>query len=175
MKLTGDAENFNIRARLVAQEFTRGNLEAIFAATTPLEANKALLSLAVTEGIGYCDGWHYKLDFIDIKRAYFYAPSKTNVYIKLPYEDRAEGLCGKLNKSMYGTRDASLNWENEYIRFMESIGFICGLSSPCLFYHPGKDIRAVVYGDDFMLLGSEDYLDWFKVDGRNQKGLCHRL
>ena len=120
----GDEDNFNIRARLVAQEFTKGKLEAIFAATPPLEAKKALLSLAVTEGIGYGDGWHYKLDFIDIKRAYFYAPAKRNVYIKLPYEDRAEGMCGKLNYSIYGTRDASLNWEWEYIRFMESIGFV---------------------------------------------------
>jgi len=160
----GDEDNFNIRARLVAQEFTKGKLEAIFAATPPLEAKKTLLSLAVTEGIGYGDGWHYKLDFIDIKRAYFYAPAKRNVYIKLPYEDRAEGMCGKLNYSMYGTRDASLNWECEYIRFMESIGFVRGLSSPCLFYHPGKDIRAVVYGDDFTLLGSEEYLNWFKAE-----------
>ena len=149
---------------MVAQEFTKGKLNTIFAATPPLEAKKALLSLAVTEGIGYGDGWCYKLDFIDIKRAYFYAPAKRDVYIKLPIEDHLEGYCGKLNKSMYGTRDASLNWENEYICFMASVGFVKGLSSPCLFYHPGKDIRAVVYGDDFTLLGSEIQLDWFKAE-----------
>ena len=160
----GDAEKLNIRARLVAQEFSKGKLSTIFAATPPLEAKKALLSLAVTEGIGYGDGWHYKLDFIDIKRAYFYAPAKRDVYVKLPAEDFTEGYCGKLNKSMYGTRDASLNWENEYIRFMTGIGFVRGLSSPCLFYHPGKDIRAVVYGDDFTLLGSEEHLNWFKAE-----------
>ena len=160
----GDEENLNIRARLVAQEFNQGKLATIFAATPPLEAKKALLSLAVTEGIGWGDGWHYKLDFIDIKRAYFYAPAKRDVYVKLPIEDYEEGYCGKLNKSMYGTRDASLNWENEYIRFMLSVGFVRGLSSPCLFYHPGKDIRAVVYGDDFTLLGAEEALDWFKAE-----------
>ena len=159
----GDEEEINIRG-LVAQEFTKGKLSAVFAATPPLEAKKALLSLAVTEGIGYGPGWHYKLDFTDIKRAYFYAPAKRDVYVKLPMEDQSEGMCGKLNKSMYGTRDASLNWENEYIRFMISVGFVRGLSSPCLFYHPGKDIRAVVYGDDFTLLGSETHLDWFKAE-----------
>ncbi len=71
----GDEDNVNIRARLVAQGYSQGKLSAIFAATPPLEAKKAILSLAVTEGIGYGDGWHYKLDFIDIKRAYFYAPA----------------------------------------------------------------------------------------------------
>ena len=65
---------------------------------------------------------------------------------------------------MYGRRDASLNWENEYIRFMTGAGFVRGLSSPCLFYHPAKDIRAVVYGDDFTLLGSEEHLNWFKAE-----------
>jgi len=160
----GDEDEYNIRARLVAQEFSKGKLSTIFAATPPLEAKQALLSVAVTEGIGYGEGWYYKLDFIDIKRACFYAPAKRDVYIKLPLEDLTEGYCGKLNKSMYGTRDASLNWENEYIRFMTSIGFIRGLSSPCLFYHPGKDIRAVVYGDDFTLLGAEEQLNWFKTE-----------
>ena len=111
--------------------------------------------MAVTEGIGFGDGWHYKLDFIDIERAYFYAPAKRDVYVRLPMEDDKDGYCGKLTKSMYGTRDASLNWECEYIRFMNSIGFTTGLSSPCLFYHKSKDIRAVVYGDDFTLLGAK--------------------
>ena len=64
---------------------------------------------------------------------------------------------------MYGTRDASLNWECEYIRFMESIGFVKGQSSPCLFYNKSKDLRAVIYGDDFTILGSEDALNWFKA------------
>ena len=160
----GDEDKYNIRSRLVAQEFSKGKLSTIFAATPPLEAKKALLSMAVTEGIGHGDGWCYKLELIDIKRAYFYAPAKRNVYVKLPMEDATNGYCGKLNKSMYGTRDASLNWEIEYIRFMNKVGFTTGISSPCLFYHKAKDIRAVIYGDDFTLLGDEKALDWFRKE-----------
>lgn len=100
--------------------------------------------------------------FIDIKRAYFYVPAKRNIYIKLPMEDFEEGMCGKLRKSMYGTRDASLNWAEEYVRFMESVGFTRGKSSPCLFYHAGEDLRAVVYVDDFTILGAEHNSDWLK-------------
>ena len=40
----GDDQDPNIRARLVAQEFAKGKLNTIFAATPPLEAKKALLS-----------------------------------------------------------------------------------------------------------------------------------
>ena len=48
----GDDINFNVRSRLVAQEFPKSKLSAIFAATPPLEAKIALLSMAVTEGTG---------------------------------------------------------------------------------------------------------------------------
>merc|ERR1712005_42236 len=111
--------------------------------------------MAVTEGIGYEKGRRkdgMKLDFIDIKRAYFNAPVKRDVYIQLPKEDAADGYCGKLKKSMYGTRDAAQNWEAEYSEFMESIGFKRGIASPCVVYHPERNIRCVIHGDDFTLL-----------------------
>jgi len=52
------------RARLVAQEFAEGKLEKIFAVAPPCEAKKMLLSIAVTEGIGYGPGCQYTIDFI---------------------------------------------------------------------------------------------------------------
>ena len=64
-----------------------------------------------------------KIDFIDIKRAYFYAKARRDVYVKLPPEDDEPDMCGKLNKSMYGTRDASQNWEEEYSDTLMSMGF----------------------------------------------------
>ena len=56
-----------------------------------------------------------KLDFIDVRRAYFHAPCKRDVYIVLPEEDAENGMCGKLEMSMYGTRDAAQNWEETYL------------------------------------------------------------
>lgn len=84
------------------------------------------------------------------------------MYVRLPDEDQTEGMCGKLNKSMYGTRDAAHDWECEYAGFMINCGSEQGRSSPCLFYHPGKDIKAVIYGDDFTMSGTGSALDWFK-------------
>ena len=42
-----------------------------------------------------------------------------------------------------------------------SIGFVRGLSSPCLFHHPDRDIDTVVHGDDFTSLGEEKQLKLF--------------
>ena len=63
---------------------------------------------------------------------------------------------------MHGTRDAAQNWECEYVEFMEGIGFRRGQSTPCIFWHKEKGIRAVIHGDDFTLLGNEVALDWFR-------------
>lgn len=120
------------------------------------------MSFAVTEGIGYGDGWHYKLNSIDIKRAYFWAPARRDIYVRLPLEDLEEGMCGKLDQSMYGTQDAAFDWEIEYTEFMIKCGFVEGKSTPCLFKNPAKDLCAVIYGEDFTLLGSETMLDWFE-------------
>ena len=77
-------------------------------------------------------------------------------------ENHQEGYCGKLNKAMYGTRDAAQNWEYEYVTFMERIGFKRGAASPCVFYMAARNLRVVVHGDDFTILGYEEDLDWFR-------------
>ena len=56
------------------------------------------------------------------------------VFVQIPEEDYEEGMCGRLNKAMYGTRDAAQNWEAAYAEFMESIGFTRGVSSSCVFW-----------------------------------------
>ena len=59
--------------------------------------------------------------YVDVSRAYLYARAERPVYDKLPDEDIEpgdEGKGGRLNMSMYGTRDAPLNWSKEYGDFL---------------------------------------------------------
>jgi hypothetical protein len=46
---------------------------------------------------------------------------------------------------------------------MQSLGFTRGKCSPCTFYHREQNIRAVIHGDDFTLLGIDKNLDWFRA------------
>ena len=103
-----------------------------------------------------------KLDFIDVRRAYVHAPAIRKVFIQLPDEDYEEGMCGELIKAMYGTRDAAQNWEIEYGQFMEEMNFMRGKSSPCVFNNKERELRVVVHGDDFTVMGKENQLDWFR-------------
>ena len=103
-----------------------------------------------------------KLDFIDVRRAYFHAKARRPVFIELPAEEAEEGMCGELQKSMDGTRDVAQNWEREYCDMLEGAGFTRGLATSCAFYDKVQDIRVVVHGDDFSVLGYEKDLGCFR-------------
>ena len=94
----------------------------------PLEAKNMFFSLAVTEGIGYQEG----SEMMDSRLSSLACGGRTFTPMHaVPPEDAAPGMCGLLNKSMYGTRDAAQNWECEYAGFMESCGMQRGSAIPC--------------------------------------------
>ena len=108
----GDDKDPECRSRIVAQEIKANDVyrDDLFAATPPLEAKKLLFSLATTEGIGYFGSditSGMKIEFIDIRRAYYQAHARRQLYVKLPPEDQSPGMCGRLNKALQGTRDAA--------------------------------------------------------------------
>ena len=161
----GDEQHPNYRSRYVGREFkSNDHRDDLFAATPPIEAIKALVSLAASQkGKKHIK----KLSFIDVSKAYFHAPATRPVYVELPDEalephERGGHICGKLNYSLYGTRDAAQNWEAEYTRYLTKLGFKRGLSSPCIFYHAARDMTVVVHGDDFTTLGEESQLNWLE-------------
>ena len=94
----------------------------------------------------------------DIGKAYFFAPATRNIFIELPPEDAAPGMVGMLEKSLYGTRDAAMNWAAAYTSVMLDMGFRKGKSSPCSFVHKEWDICTVVHGDDFLSVGPAENL-----------------
>ena len=88
-----------------------------------------------------------KIEFIDVRRAYFHAEAIRDVYVEAAPERAKVGMWGRLNKALYGTRDAAQNWAYSYMSFMKPIGFVTGKSSPCVFWHADEEIRVVVHGD----------------------------
>ena len=102
---------------------------------------------------------------IDIKRAHFYAPAQRELFVDLPPEDPKyddKSTCGLLLQSLYGTRDASSNWEKEYCRSLAAGGFVRGSASPCHFWKPSWDVRLLVHCDDFFAVGPMDGLQKFR-------------
>lgn len=71
-------------------------------------------------------------------------------------------MCGRLLKAMYGKRDAAQSREYAYAEELVQLGFRRGKATPCAFYHPARNLRLVVHGDDFTLLGHEPDLKWYR-------------
>lgn len=155
----GDASKPCYRSRLVIQEVRMSGTEAIFAATPPLESIRFLLSLQRSRR-------GYKVMFIDVRRAHWTAKIDRLVYVRLPPEalpsDCSEPMCGRLNKAMYGCRDAARQWEIEITDFFVCNGFVPGLGSPVLYVNTVRDIKVSVHGDDVTALGRAEDLEWLK-------------
>jgi hypothetical protein len=162
----GDDVRKDYRARLVGREMKAmtGKRDDIFAATPPLESLRFVLSIAAS------NQWNdkpYLVMATDVKRAYFYAPARRPIYVEVPEEDKVEGegdVVGELQLSLYGTRDAAVNWSNAYTKFLKDSGFEQGRGSPCNFLHPERGIRLTVHGDDFTSVGSEEDLAWLDAE-----------
>ena len=75
-----------------------------------------------------------------------------------------EGVLGKLQRAMYGTRDAALNWAREYADTLRRAGSRQGKSNPCLFWNEKLDVAIMVHGDDFVAIGSSANLKTLKSD-----------
>ena len=104
----------NYRSRLVARELNLSERPDLFAATPPLESLRYTISRCASAQNRQRP---HRLMAIDVSRAHFYAESIRLVFIELPKEDRLpgdEGMVGRLNLSLYGTRDAAQNWSIEY-------------------------------------------------------------
>ena len=133
----GDAASPNYRARLVGREIAREKSLDLFAATPPLESLRAIISLCSSR---QRRRQPHRIMSIDVKRAYFYAEATRPIYIAIPDEDKEEGdqdRVAKLNLSLYGTRDAAMNWAATYTKHLKDLGFLVGKGSPCNFHHRG--------------------------------------
>jgi hypothetical protein len=143
------------RSRLVAKDYKRkgeGEISELFASMPPLELVKLQLSRAAAVG--------EKTMLIDVKKAHLHAPIKGDVYVDLPPERYKPGKCARLKFTLYGMRQASRNWEDEYGQTLRQSGFDVGKASGSTFFHRDRGVRVVVHGDDFVSTGSIEDLRW---------------
>ena len=104
----------------------------------------------------------------DVSRAFFETPAKRNICVGVPKEDRTEmdirhDKVGHLRMSLYGTRDASTNWQEEVAKEMKAWAFIRSRYNPSLFYlHKGRNLRTFLHGDDFAAVGTLENVNLLK-------------
>ena len=102
----------------------------------------------------------------DVRRAYFYAKARRDIYIEIPAEDPdgGPGVLGKLELCLYGTRDAAKWWQDTLSDQLENCGFVRGKGHPSVFWHPTRHIKTLVHGDDYVTSGDANDLNWVEAE-----------
>ena len=100
-----------------------------------------------------------KLSFIDVKKAHLCSDVLRELYVEPPPEaNEPPDIVWRLQRAMYGTRDAGAAWEREWTKTLNSVGFESDVSNPALLHCEKLDASMVVHGDDFITLDDSEAL-----------------
>ncbi len=106
---------------------------------------------------------------LDVKRAFLHGIATWTIYVELPDEESEHGkFVGRLNNTLYGTRDAPVAWLRAAKADMEALGFLECKVTTGVYVHPSRDIRVVTHVDDFLVAGELADLEWLRDEMTNE-------
>ena len=87
-----------------------------------------------------------------------------STYVQLPLEDcdSGSGMCGILQRHMYGTPKAAAGWQSERSSKLVDMEFTQGGARPCIFFHSDWDILCSAHGDCFVAVCPFDAIDCYE-------------
>ena len=136
-------------------EFKSGDRPDLYAATPPLEALKAIMSIAAGHSA------EFSLMHVDVSHAYFHAKPLRLALVKMSAEDcsgKDKGKIGLLKKSMNCARDAASNWERDWQGHLANWGYELGRISRNFFHNNKRKTSGLTDGDDYVVTGTKESL-----------------
>ncbi|MBW0461590.1 hypothetical protein O181_001305 [Austropuccinia psidii MF-1] len=154
-------ETIEYKARLCAPGFTQTNsidYNKTYAPTGCLNSLRTAIAHAAN-----------KLEFyqIDIKSVFLNAPLIEDVYLAIPQGINLDPRkqCLKLNKAIYGLKQAPLAWYQRLKEYLTKIGFSLCVLDPCVFYKlEPNPTWLYIHVDNIAIFGKE--VENFKDDIR---------
>jgi hypothetical protein len=176
VKLAADGSVDKYKARYVAKGFSQ--IEGLdyhetFAPTCKPETFRLILALAAQKQL--------YLGQLDVKAAYLHSPIDEEIFPEQPDGfQNGQGLVCRLNKSIYGLKQAAKNWYQELASFLLSQGFTRSRNDYCLFVkadQSGNQTYVLSWVDDLIVCGRDeqtvqqlkkDFEKKFKMDDRGE-------
>jgi hypothetical protein len=153
LKRLADGTIDKFKARLVANgnsQIEGVDFDQIFSTVVKAVTIRIVLAIA-------CQ-LDYELTSVDIRQAYLQAELSEDMYMMVPpglprVDSQGRPLVLKLQKSLYGLKQAGREWNKLLVTFLLAYGFTQSKIDVCLFqYHAnGMTILCLVYVDDLIL------------------------
>lgn len=123
------------KGRLVGKGFTQKysiDYQETFSPVAKPSSIKMILSIATKENL--------KLNQVDVKTAFLYGNLDEEIYMNQPvgFNDGSGRVC-RLDKSIYGLKQASRCWNKKFTSFLRSYGLVASEAYPCVFISRKKE------------------------------------
>ena len=148
------------KARLVARGFSQRpgvDYNETFAPTPAAPCIRLMAAIACELQMDLC---HF-----DVQQAFVQAELKETVLMRMPQGCGAlSGRVLRLNRSLYGLKQASRSWHNHLVTRLKGLGFEQSLADACVFrlIEAGSvAVIAVVHVDDIFAVGRKERCDRF--------------
>ncbi|KAH9134621.1 hypothetical protein AeRB84_019649 [Aphanomyces euteiches] len=153
-KYSADGSLLRYKARLVAQGFTQVagiDYTDIFAPVIRTSSIRFLLSLAALQSMHICH--------MDVQTAFLNGNLQETLYMRQPpgyVQPGQDHLVCRLNKSIYGLKQYSREWNSALDSYFKSKGFVQLKTGPCIYFQRTRQglVLVGVYVDDFILLST---------------------
>ncbi|GJX04059.1 retrovirus-related pol polyprotein from transposon TNT 1-94 [Tanacetum coccineum] len=153
IKYYADGTVERYKARLVIRGFDQKegvDYKHTFSPVAKAATVRVLIAIATAKG--------WPLHQLDINNAFLHGFVDEEIYMKPPegYTKASQGQVCKLNKSLYGLKQASRQWNQELSKFLVTLGFKQSKHDYSLFVKAQGDLFtvALVYVDDILLTGN---------------------
>lgn len=140
------------KARLCARGFNQVpgiDYQQIFSPTTRYDSIRIIFSIAAK--------YNLEIQQFDVKTAFLNGDLEEEIYVEIPdgvLVDKSNVL--KLNRSLYGLKQASRCWNKKFTEFLKSYGFVQSQADYCVYVRNVENIKVIliIYVDDALIISS---------------------